>query len=201
MPVGSLIGSVLSLPGALVGGVPVVGGLLGGGEAGAAGPAGSPGTALVPGNGGGSVLGLDPATIAGMLLSLPGGVLGSVLGLVGGQGLLGGDGGNGDGVFPTTVTLAPDLTGFSRGNGRTANRTIVETVDLASGQIIRRRTLPGTPHMMNSDIRAAKKVFRQSAALRKTLPTRKTKESETTKLKNQLVASAMQNAACPPKCP
>lgn len=99
---------------------------------------------------------------------------------------------------------AVDMTGFSGGNGSRSTRTIVETMDLASGQIISRRILPGSPHMMNSDIKAAKKVFRQSAALQKRMPRKTVRESDATKLKNALVSKAMNSATggecCPPKC-
>ena len=189
---------------------PVTGGILGGpspdptGAApvfGAAGPTGVPGLIAGP-SGPGSAVGPvfnTVASVTSLLLSLPAAILTPALAAIG----------LGDGISDedfaaetTTISLAPpNLEGFSRGNGRTANRTVVETLDILTGIIIRRRFMPGTPHMMNSDIRAAKKVFRQSAALRKTLPTRKTKESEATRMKNELVAAALQNAKCPPKCP
>jgi len=112
--------------------------------------------------------------VLGSVLDVPGSVLGGVLDVAG----LGGGG-------------APDLTGFSGGNGTVATRTIVETVNVNTGQIVRRRSMPGSPFMMNSEVNAAKKVFRQSASLRKRLPKVKTKESPITQLKNQLVQKAL----------
>jgi len=104
----------------------------------------------------------------------------------------------------TFITLNGDrgaainLTGFSGGNGRTANRTIVETLDLAKQTIVARRFLPGTPYLMNSEITAAKKVFRQTAKLHGRMPRRTVRESETTKLKNAAVQAAIANVTCPP---
>jgi len=196
MPIGGILSAVVSLPSALLGGG---GGLLGGGEAapaGAEGPTGETGL-TIPGAGS---LTSDPLALAGQLIGLPFGVLDAALELVGGDILGTGQGPGGTaGIAGAARGRPPDLTGFSRGNGRTANRTIVETLDLVSNQIVRRRILPGTPHMMNSDIRAAKKVFRQSAKLHARMPRRTVKESETKKLTNAAVQRAIQSVSCPPK--
>lgn len=155
---------------------------------------------------GGAVAGLDllnPLTLLSEILGVPADLVQGALETVGlttgtgqGAGGLSGISGAIRGAGPA----AANLQGFSRGNGRTANRTVVQTLDLVTNKIIRERIMPGTPHMMNSDIRAAKKVFRQSAELHAKMPRRTTKESPTTQLKNQLVQRAMNNVACPPKC-
>jgi len=143
-----------------------------------------------------------PLAIAGAVLADPvGSVLGPVgavadiaLGAVGLQGL-GVPAGNGNGVV--------DTTGFGGGNGRTATRTVVQTMDLLTGQIIRVKTMPGSPRLMNSDVAAARKVIKSVGKLHNQMPRRVVKESEATKLKNAAIAAAMQRTQqidCPPKC-
>ncbi len=198
--------SILGLAGGLggiLGGISPLGGLGAGLLNGGAAPTPTPTPtggemAVVPG----LDLGLDPVALAAQLIGLPFDTLGTVLEMVGLQTGIGQGPGGLAGMAGAVRPAAPiDLTGFSRGNGRTANRTVVETLDLVTNRIIRRRILPGTPHMMNSDIRAAKKVFRQSAKLHAKLPRRTTKESETTKLKNAAVQQAIAHVTCPPQCP
>jgi len=93
-----------------------------------------------------------------------------------------------------------NTTGFAGGNGRVATKTIVQTMDLATGKIIRQKEMPGSPFMMNSEVRAAKKVFRQSRNLNNKLPRRTVKESAATRLKNACIEGAISKAACDPKC-
>lgn len=143
----------------------------------------------------------NPQKLLDDLLSLPEDVQREIRNLIS----LGGSNGNGGGdrLFETTITEKPigepgELQGFSRGNGRTANRTLVQTLDLASGRIIRTRVLPGTPFLMNADVQAAKRVFKLSSKLHGKMPRRTVKESEVTKLKNAAVQQAIANVSCPP---
>ncbi len=152
---------------------------------------------------------LDPTGITGAVLGLtglgtgasplsPAGLIGSVLdaptdllsGLTGG--LLGG--------AAATAAASVDTTGFGGGNGSVATRTVVETMDLKTGAIVRRRVLPGSPFLMNSEIKAAKKVFRQSAALAKRIPRKTVKESATTQLKEAAIQAAIRNASSGGEC-
>ncbi len=93
--------------------------------------------------------------------------------------------------------------GFGGGNGSRATRTIIETLDLRSGQIVSRVIKSGSPHIMNSDVKACRKVLRQSAALQKRIPRKTVRESATTKLKEAAVTAALANVTCPPaaSCP
>ena len=201
MPIGGLVNSAIGLatsPLSLLGGATGAAG-----AAGAPGPTGATGALSVPGTGGGvmSTLGgavggvLGPAV--GGALAVASAPLGFVeAGLQVATGLLN--------VFdPATGEQQVDLTGFGGGNGRFSKRTIVQTLDQSTGQISQ-KVMSGAPHIMNSDIRAAKKVFRQSAKLHSRMPRRTVKESETTKLKNAAVQKALQNVqggdCCPPTC-
>jgi len=95
---------------------------------------------------------------------------------------------------PASRNGVVDSTGFGGGNGRTATRTIVQTMDLVTGNIIRVKTMPGSPRLMNSDVAAARKVIKSVGKLHNQMPRRKTKESDTTKLKNSLMQAALARA-------
>lgn len=116
----------------------------------------------------------------GGILSAPGELVQTLTG-----GLLGGVG---------AANGAVDATGFGGGNGRTATRTVVETMDLASGTIIRRRMLPGSPFLMNSDVKAAKRVFKKSADLAKRIPRKTIRQSPTQELKDAAIEAAIRKA-------
>jgi len=130
-----------------------------------------------------------------------GGLLGNIIGVATSpldilQGAIGGVVGQ---IGGKTV----DLTGFGGGNGRFATRTIVETLDTQTGVVVKRRTMPGSPHIMNSEIRAAKKVFRQSRKLESRLPRRTVKQSKSSQLSEAAIDKAIrdtQSGDCPTKC-
>lgn len=145
----------------------------------------------------------NPQKLLEDLLSLPQDALREVQNIINISGNGNGNGGASDALFTTTITEKPIgepglLQGFSGGNGKTANRTLVQTLDLASGRIVRTRVLPGTPFLMNADVSAAKRVFKLSSKLHGKMPRRTVKESEVTKLKNAAVQQAMQTISCPP---
>ena len=141
-----------------------------------------------------------PLAIAGSVLADP---VGAVLGIAGApvQALAGL--GLGDLAGAARQNGVVDTTGFAGGNGRTATRTIVQTMDLATGQIIRTKTMPGSPRLMNSDVAAARKVIKSVGKLHNQMPRRTVKEGEVTKLKNAAVQAAtarVTQIACDPKC-
>lgn len=189
---GTVIGTVVGTTTAVLGGV--------GGVSGPTGPAGEAGGGGLL-TGGGVLDVFDPVfDLVAQIVALPVGAVDQALSLLGGG--IPGIAISAAGGAEAFARQAPiDTTGFSRGNGRQATRTIVQTLDLATGRIVTTRTLPGSPHLMNSEIRAAKKVFRQTAKLHAKLPRRTVKEGEVTKLKNAAVAAAIANVTCPPKCP
>jgi len=199
MPIGGILSTVLAAPAAALtlvggaggGGVPLLGG---GGAGGEVGPVGAGGPVTQTGGG------FDIGGIVGMLVGLPFDTLGTVLDLVGGQtGIFGTTNGNGNGNLATNIRLPVDTTGFGGGNGSRSTRTIVETMDLRTGQIVSRKMLPGSPHIMNSEIKAAKKVFRQSQKLHSRLPSRTRRQSKATQLKEAAIDAAMANVNCPPQ--
>lgn len=101
--------------------------------------------------------------------------------------------------LPATGQIT-NITGFGGGNGKTATRTIVQTLDLATMTIIAEKIMEGSPKLMNKDVNAMRKVLRISAELRKKTPKQTVHPSKLTELKNRLIDNAMSGAACPPKC-
>ena len=110
--------------------------------------------------------------------------------------------GGGGGLVSTPGQIAANMTGFGGGNGKEATRTIVQTVNLLTGKIVRFKILPGSPHLMNSEVSAAKRVFKISSKLHARMPRRTVKESQTKKLTDAAIAAATANVTCPnPKPP
>lgn len=104
------------------------------------------------------------------------------------------------------IDLSRAFGGFwSGGNGQFATRTTVERLNVTTGEISIVSVRPGSPHLMNSDVQAAKKLFRQVAALNKRMPRKTTKQSKMSKLTEAAVDAATRNVqggdCCPtPKC-
>lgn len=84
-------------------------------------------------------------------------------------------------------------TGFGGGSGGFSTRTTVETMDLRTGSIVRTKTLPGSPFLMNSEILAAKRVFKKSAALERRIPHKTRKQSATSQLKDAAIDAALRH--------
>jgi len=156
--------------------------------------------------GGSAVLGLiapvvAPVAAVGTLIADP---IGTVTGAVGGVTTAAlGLAGIGDIAQTAQANGVVDTTGFGGGNGRTATRTIVQTMDLATGQITRVKTMPGSPRLMNSDVAAARKVIKSVGKLHNQMPRRTVKDSPATKLKDAAIAAALaktQQIEHAPKC-
>ena len=82
---------------------------------------------------------------------------------------------------------------WSGGNGQFATRTRVERLNVLTGEISVVSLRPGSPHLMNSEVNAAKKLFRQVAALNKRMPRKTVKQSKMAKLTEAAVDAATRN--------
>jgi len=153
----------------------------------------------VTGTGGGGLAApLNLVTgLAGTVTALPGQIVGEAIGAVSGIAGIPGQilGGGAAAAGAGTV----DMTGFGGGNGSVATRTIVETMDLRTGQIVRRKIMEGSPHIMNKDISAAKKVFRSVRKLDARLPKKTRARSKTKELADAAVDKAIR--ATQTECP
>jgi len=88
---------------------------------------------------------------------------------------------------------APGAVGTG-GNGVTHRRTVVQTINNATGDVIREEMRRGAPFLMKHEIQVAKRVFKTVMKLSGKLPRKTVKESETTALKNQLTNKALTTA-------
>jgi len=91
--------------------------------------------------------------------------------------------------------------GLVGGNGRETTITTVQTIDNATGEVIRQRQLRGSPFLMNSDIAVAKRVFRTANKLHGRLPKRTVRQSQAAMFKDAVMQKAMDTVICPPPCP
>lgn len=70
-------------------------------------------------------------------------------------------------------------------------QTIVQSLD-AMGNVVKQKTLEGSPFLMNKDILAAKRVFKLSGKLAARLPKKTVKQSLTSRLKDELIHHAIE---------
>jgi len=122
--------------------------------------------------------------------------------------VLAGDGGGAvAGPRPRPITgVGPQIPGaqqlgFSGGNGKTFRRTFVQTVDIASGQILRNITLQGAPFLMNKEVNQLRRTARKLGRANAKIPRRTVKESLTKQLTDAALTRALgqTRAICPPK--
>lgn len=93
--------------------------------------------------------------------------------------------------------------GRGGGNGLVARQTIVQTVDLVTGLIVRQEVFSGAPFLMASDVRKLRSIARKVAKANSKLPRRVVKESKMKQLTDSVVDDAIRNVgqpSCPPKC-
>jgi len=157
----------------------------------------------------GTVASLDPTGLTGQVANIAG--IGGAQGPGGALGIAGPSGGGGllDQVFQTAQEVInlpgalvtgggrQDLQGFSGGNGSRSTRTLVQTLDINTGRITT-VIKPGSPHLMNSDVKVMRRVIKMTAALNKKIPRKIQRESEMTQLKNQVIRNAFQGVTCAP---
>jgi len=95
--------------------------------------------------------------------------------------------------LPTTETRAARINrdlAIGGGNGQVSVMTIVQTIDNATGAVVREKTLRGSPFLMNNDIAVAKRVFRTVGKLSGRLPKKIVKQSQASKLKDEIQDAA-----------
>jgi len=123
--------------------------------------------------------------------------------------LLGGD--EETAMVPATTTALPVATEIGiaarkalttpQATGALRTRTIVQTIDPA-GRILKSKVHKGGVAVFQADVTAANRVARQVRKLDKRLPRKLVKETELTRLKNEVAAQALRDArdgrSCPP---
>jgi len=97
-------------------------------------------------------------------------------------------------IGTTPAAAVRRATGLGGGNGVTHLRTVVQSIDNATGAIVRESIQEGSPFLMNKDMQIARKVFKMIGMANKRLPKKMVRVSAATMLKDQLVESSLQNA-------
>jgi len=89
--------------------------------------------------------------------------------------------------------------GVGRGNGRFARQTIVETIDLTTGTVVRQEVFSGAPFLLNSDVRKLRQTTRKLTRAAARIPRRSVPVSLTKQLTDAALNAAIAGATCPPK--
>lgn len=93
--------------------------------------------------------------------------------------------------------------GLGGGNGVVARQTIVQTINLLTGQITRQERFAGAPFLMNSEVRSLRRVAKKVGRAHAKLPRRTVQKSAMKELTDAAVAEALRKVQqpCPPvKC-
>ena len=77
------------------------------------------------------------------------------------------------------------------GNGRFAKQTIVQTIDLTTGQVVRQVTMNGAPWLMNSEVSGLGRVSRKVRKASRKIPTRTRRQSLGEELKEAAIEKAI----------
>lgn len=79
-------------------------------------------------------------------------------------------------------------------SGRLRRRTTTETFDPVTGVVTKTETFAGGVAVRQSDVVAARRVFRQIAAINKRIPRKTVKESQVKQLTDRVVKNALERA-------
>jgi len=114
----------------------------------------------------------------------------------------------GPGLAQVAGAISPAAGGVAMlrgGNGQFVRQTLVNTIDLQSGQIVRQEVLKGAPFLMNNDIRKLRGIAKKVSKANSRIPRRTTKQSVSAALTEATVQQALQlvrtggaRALCPP---
>jgi len=101
---------------------------------------------------------------------------------------------------PFPAPAVPMRGGIAGGNGVVARQTVVQTVDIATGVVVRAEILPGAPFLMNSEVRSLRRVAKKVGRAHAKLPRRTVQKSAMKELTDAAVAEALRNVQrpCPP---
>lgn len=98
----------------------------------------------------------------------------------------------------TRATLAAASGVASMGNAQNFRQTIVQTIDRATGRVIREEIHKGSPFLMNTDIVRAKRVARLVSKAHARLPRRTVKQSAMSAANEALQNRMLAQITCPP---
>lgn len=81
----------------------------------------------------------------------------------------------------------------SGGNGKVAKRTIVQTINLDTGQVVNEVTLEGAPFLMNKAVRELARTTRKLRKANRKIPTRTVKQSLGSQLTERVLNQTIQD--------
>lgn len=90
--------------------------------------------------------------------------------------------------------------GVAGGNGVVARQTIVQTINLMTGAVVRTELFSGAPFLMNSEVRSLRRVAKKVGKAHAKLPRRTVQKSALKELTDAAVAEALRKVQqpCPP---
>jgi len=89
---------------------------------------------------------------------------------------------------------------MSRGNGQFVKRTIVQTINLATGAVVNQVVLDGAPFLMNKEVASLARVTRKLGKANRKIPRRTIKQSLASRLSEKALTEAIDNVGsngCP----
>jgi len=125
-----------------------------------------------------------PGQVGQIALSAAGPVVGAVVGALGGAG--------GGGVVMDGA--------IGRGNGQFARQTIVQTIRLIDGVVVRQEIFSGAPFLMQKAVRELRATTKKLTRANAKIPRRTREQSRISKLQDAVLDQALASARiCPPK--
>ncbi len=110
--------------------------------------------------------------------------------------------GVGPGIGPGVITpRQAQALGIGTGGRGAFKQTTVNTIDRATGKIIKTETFRGGVAVRAADVAAAKRVFRQVSKLGKRLPRKTVQPTAVKLLTERVVKNALERAGDQPDCP
>jgi len=88
--------------------------------------------------------------------------------------------------------------GLGAGNGRFVTDTIVQTTDLTTGDIVRRKVFDGSPFLMNKDVRQLRKTARKLSKANAKLPRKTVRASAQKELIDAITQTALRRVLTGP---
>lgn len=89
----------------------------------------------------------------------------------------------------------------ARGNGFFVTETIVQTIELATGQIIRSKCLAGSPFLMNNEVNKLRTVARKLGKANARLPRKTRRASAQRELVDAVTQNALRRVITDGNCP
>ncbi len=93
--------------------------------------------------------------------------------------------------------LPPRAVVVTGGNGKVAKRTIVQTINLDTGQVVMETVLEGAPFLMNKAVRELARTTKKLRKANRKIPTRTVKQSLSAQLTERVLDQTIQDVGHP----